>query len=214
MAPAVRHTLKRGVFIVIDGIDGAGKSTQLQLLENKYKEDSFPVTRTREPTSGTWGQKIRGIAQYGRDNISREEELEWFLKDRKEHVSNVIAPALRNKGIVISDRYYHSTIAYQGALGIDPETIKKMNEERFPRPDLVILLDVSPQKGIERIVEGRKEKNNQGFEQEGYLKEVRRIFKQLRHDPGVYEIDGTRPVEIVFNEILSLTDEAIKRSSG
>jgi len=172
--------------------------------------EEFKVTQTKEPSNGVLGKKIREIAKNGRSNITPEYELDLFIKDRKEHVSNVIIPALREKHIVIMDRYYYSTIAYQGALGIDPAHIKKINEEKFPRPDIVLILDVSTKVGMSRILKGRKEGNNLGFEQEKYLNKVRKVFKGLRDDPIVQEINATPSIETVFKNIVNLTDDIIK----
>ncbi len=210
MLPSIRRRLTKGVFIVIDGIDGSGKTTQARLLAERYIAQGFTVTQTKEPTNGPWGLKIREIAQHGREGVSPEYELELFLKDRDEDVSNTILPALEKKHIVIADRYYYSTIAYQGAIGIEPKYLQKINQERFPRPDLAILLDVPPEKGISRILKGRKEKNNKGFEQETYLRLVRKIFRTLTSDPVVREVDGTSAISVVFENIIKLTDNLIK----
>ncbi len=211
MGPVASRSLTKGIFVVLEGIDGTGKTTQLALLAEKYQEAGFPVVRTREPTDGIWGKQIREIAAKGRDHISPEYELDLFLKDREEHVANVIEPALRARNIVLSDRYYYSTIAYQSAIGIDPDHIRRRNEELFPKPDVVILLDARPEVGISRIVQGRREKNNQGFEQQAYLEEVRKRFKELRSDPLVREIDSTRPAQTVFRDIALLTDKLVKQ---
>jgi len=209
MAPVTSRSLAKGIFVVLEGIDGTGKTTQLALLATKYLEAGFPVVKTREPTDGTWGKQIREIAAIGRDHISPEYELDLFLKDREEHVAQVISPALRARSIVLSDRYYYSTIAYQSAIGLDADHIRSMNEERFPKPDVVILLDARPEVGISRIVQGRGEKNNQGFEQQAYLEEVRKRFKELKNDPLVREIDSNRPAQTVFRDIAEITDRLV-----
>ena len=107
-----------GLFIVIEGIDGTGKSTQLHLLAEKLRQLGYAVVATREPTNGPYGQKIRELF-VDRGAVSQEEELELFIADRDQHVKEVIAPALADGCVVICDRYYLSTIAYQGANGMD-----------------------------------------------------------------------------------------------
>ena len=202
--------LTKGIFIVFEGIDGLGKTTQITLLTQKYMEQGFPLVRTKEPTNGKYGRQIREIEKHGRHKISLEEELNLFMKDREEHVSEVILPALEKKQIIVSDRYYYSTIAYQGALGMDQSRIKEMNEPRFPKPDMVILLDASPAIGISRIESGRQEKTNQGYEQEDYLHKVREIFKKLYIDPVIHEIDAAATEEVIYQKIAELTDPLIK----
>jgi len=94
------------------------------------------------------------------------------------------------------------------------EAILRVNEARFPRPDLVVVLDVPPEEGIRRICEGRGEQNNRGFEQAGYLSEVRRIYKSLCSDPVVYEVDGLKDPDVVFAEICRLIDPVLSGRSG
>ncbi len=210
MTETLNNRLNKGLFIVFEGIDGVGKTTQIRLLAKKYMDQGFSIIQTKEPTNGQWGQKIREIEKHGRDQISLDYELNLFMKDREEHVSSVIGPALKKKQIILSDRYYYSSIAYQGALGLDPAYIQKINEERFPKPDIVILLDASPTVSISRIIKGRREKNNQGYEQEDYLIEVRKIFKKLMADPIVQEIDGGLSKETIFKKIEGHIDNLVK----
>jgi dTMP kinase len=106
-----------GFFIIFEGIDGTGKSTQLHLLAEKLKQLDYAVVSTREPTNGPYGKKIRELF-VDRTAATLEEELELFIADRDQHVQEVIAPALADGSIVICDRYYLSTVAYQGARGI------------------------------------------------------------------------------------------------
>ena len=94
-----------GLFIVFEGIDGTGKSTQVRLLTEKLKKLGYAVVATREPTDGPYGQKIRELF-LDRNTVSQDEELELFMADRAQHVEQVIAPALSDGRIVISDRYY------------------------------------------------------------------------------------------------------------
>jgi dTMP kinase len=111
-----------GLFIVFEGIDGTGKSTQLHLLAEKLRQLNYAVVATREPTNGPYGKKIRELF-VDRGVVSREEELELFIADRDQHVKETIAPALEDGCVVICDRYYLSTLAYQGANGMDMDII-------------------------------------------------------------------------------------------
>src|SRR5437762_903582 len=138
-----------GFLLVLEGIDGAGKSTQADMIEAALVQRGFSVLRTREPTDGKWGQKLRASATTGRLPIA--EELHAFYEDRKEHVTALIEPSLAAGKVVIVDRYYFSMAAYQGARGIDFREIIAKNEEFAPEPDLLVMLDVEPQAGRSRI---------------------------------------------------------------
>ena len=118
--------MSQGLFIVIEGIDGTGKSTQSKRLAEWFRSRGREVVLSREPTDGPWGKKLRESATTGR--LSAEEELECFLNDRREHVEMSIKPALAEGKVVILDRYYFSTMAYQGARGFDPVEIRRRNE--------------------------------------------------------------------------------------
>ena len=107
--------MNKGLLIVFEGIDGTGKSTQLSLLAEYLREKGFAVIETREPTDGQFGQQIRALYT-NRNCVSPEQELELFLADRREHVQNVLAPALQEGKIVLCDRYFLSTAAYQGVV--------------------------------------------------------------------------------------------------
>ena len=117
---------RKGLLIVFEGTDGTGKSTQVQLLSQYLQDQGYPVVVTREPTEGQYGRKIRSLYMH-RNTCSREEELELFLADRREHVQQLLAPALTQGKIILCDRYFLSTAAYQGARGFDPENILRMN---------------------------------------------------------------------------------------
>ncbi len=175
----IPNKLSKGFLVAIEGIDGAGKTTQAVLLEESLKKEGYPVLRLKEPGNSIYGDKIREIALKGRENISPQEEFELFLKDRMEDVKKNIRPALDAGKIVIMDRYYFSNIAYQGALGLDPFEIQRKNEEIAPRPDLTIILDITPGEAVRRI-KNRNEPPNE-FEREKYLAEVRAIFNLLGH---------------------------------
>jgi len=189
--------LEKGILIVFEGIDGSGKSTQAEILLNRLQEEDFDVVYFREPSKGKWGRKIKKKALHP-DSLSPEEELDLFLKDRKENVEKNLKPALQKKRVVILDRYYFSTIAYQGAKGIDEKLIKRMNEEFVVEPDLVFIFDIDPQKGLERI-ENRKKKDRL-FEREDYLVKVREIFRSFKGEKFVH-IDALKSEEEISKEI-------------
>ena len=123
---------RKGRLIVFEGIDGTGKSTHIGHLRKYLEEKGLEVVQSFEPTRGRWGRMLRDSAVTGR--LSVEEEVALFLKDRREHVKMLIAPALARGAWVLLDRYYLSMMAYQGARGIDPEVIRAANEEFAPVP--------------------------------------------------------------------------------
>lgn len=199
-----------GLFIVFEGIDGTGKSTQLYLLAEKLRDLGYAVVSTREPTNGPFGRKIRELF-VDRGVLSREEELELFIADREQHVREVIAPALEDGCIVLCDRYYLSTIAYQGANGLDPELIMQRND-RFPVPDLAILLEIDPGHGIRRIQDQRNEHPNT-FEQEGNLQKVAVIFAAMQQG-YIARINGSGSIEDVRDLVFEAVARVLAQKSG
>jgi dTMP kinase len=193
--PAASSTRARGLLVAVEGIDGAGKSTALRALAAFCEERGVAFVTSREPTNGPAGRALRESATHGR--LSLEEELELFCRDRAEHVEQVIRPALAAGKIVLLDRYYLSTAAYQGARGADPAAIIARNEEFAPRPDLVLLLDVDPGSGLGRV--RRRGDVPDAFEREDALREVRRIFLSLDW-PQIVRIEAGQGPEAVAGE--------------
>lgn len=184
----------KGLLIAFEGIDGTGKSTQIRLLAERLRGEGASVLATREPTDGQYGRRIRGLFT-NRASVTPEEELALFVADRREHVEEVIAPALARGTIVLTDRYYFSTAAYQGARGQDPQRIIAENEAFAPAPDLVLLLAAAPAVGVHRVQHSRQETLND-FEQEQGLARVAAIFDHF-HQPFIRRIDGARSIEEV-----------------
>ena len=202
--------LSKGILIVIEGIDGAGKTTQAEILLEKLKEKGLDTACYREPSESKWGRDIKRKAALP-DSISPEEELDLFLKDRRENIEKNLKPGLDEKKIIVLDRYYYSTIAYQGARGIDPEMLRRINEEFAVRPDLVFILDVDAQKGLKRI-ENRKNKDML-FEREEYLVKVRKIFLSIRGE-NIFLLDAQRPEDEISREIEEITFGYIEKFLG
>jgi dTMP kinase len=194
-----------GRLIAFEGIDGTGKTTQIRLLAETLRRAGHVVVTTREPTDGPVGRKIRDLF-VSREKISNEEELELFLSDRRQHVEEVIRPGLAAGNIVLTDRYYLSTAAYQGAIGFDPREIIRQNEKFAPVPDLALILSIPAALGVDRIRTLRGERLN-AFEQETELRRVAAIFDTLDY-LYIRRIDGTRSIadvqEAVLHEVLLL----------
>lgn len=188
----------RGCLIVFEGIDGTGKSTQLELLANHLRGQGFDVVQTKEPTEGPYGRKIR--SHYTRrEKITQEEELALFIEDRRQHVNDLILPALEDNKIILCDRYYLSTIAYQGAAGGDMEEIARRN--RFaPEPDLVLLFQNPPELSVKRITATRGDVLND-FEQHDYLTQVAAIFSSMDHS-FIRSINAQQSIENVHHDVV------------
>ncbi len=190
---------KTGFLIVFEGTDGTGKSTQLNLLASALQDRGWDVVSTYEPTDGKYGKQIRELYK-NREQTSIEEELDLFLADRKEHVDTLLTPSLQNGKIVLCDRYYLSTIAYQGAAGLDPATI--LNRNSFaPEPDLALLFFAPINTGTQRITEGRGDTLND-FEKEDYLQKVALQFEKLDL-PSISRIDASGTIEAIHKTVLN-----------
>ncbi|MDR3089764.1 MAG: dTMP kinase [Desulfobulbaceae bacterium] len=188
--------MNAGRLIVFEGIDGMGKSSQLALLADVLRGIGLPVITTREPTDGPHGRVIREMF-IGRDRYSPEEELAAFIADRRWHVEHELRPRLAAGIHVLCDRYYLSTIAYQGAKGLDTQAIIAAHAFA-PPPDLAFLLDAPPDVGIGRIRQRGDLPND--FERLDSLEKTRRIFASLTF-PFIRRIDAGKPMRDVHQAI-------------
>jgi len=180
------------MLIVFEGIDGTGKSTQVNLLAESLRAQGHEVTTSKEPTDGPHGKRLRDSAETGR--LSPQEELDLFHLDRRDHVTELIRPALEKGHVVILDRYYFSTMAYQGIRGFDPEKIRNTNEAFAPKPDYVFILEVSLDTALARI--GVRDGQANEFEQREFLEQCHEIFASLP-DEFIHRIDAeVSPAEV------------------
>jgi len=190
------------VLIAIEGIDGAGKTTQTKILKKELENRGYDVIRLSEPTKGKWGKKIKELSSRGK-NPSTKELFDLFFLDRKEDINKNIIPALKKGQTVILDRYYMSSVAYQGAGGLDPTFIESENEKIAPKPDITIILDLPPKIAVERIEHRKSEPDY--FERLRFLTKVRSIFLEMyasRSD--VLIVDSTQCQESVAKKILEV----------
>lgn len=191
--------MKKGLLIVLEGIDGAGKSTQAKGLVRRLRYRGIDAVSLREPTRGRYGREIRRLAKAA-DSLTPSQELDLFLLDRRENVDKRIRPALERGRVVVMDRYYLSTIAYQGAKGLDPGMLRRVNERFAPKPDLVVILDLPAGDGLGRIAV--RKSRDLLFEREGYLRRVRAIFRSFRGRRFVH-LDAGRDRREIADEILA-----------
>lgn len=199
--------LVQGCLIVFEGIDGSGKTTQIDLLYDRLSRAGYHVVQLKEPTEGYWGQKIRRLFTHGREGISRETELSWFIQDRRDNVTQHIRPTLERHQIVLIDRYYFSTMAYQGALGLDTETIRAQNEAFAPPPDLLLLMQIPPEHSLQLV---QKHSDPNQFEKLDYLKQVAAVFDHMQF-PYLRRIDATQTIDQVHQQIWAAVDPLLRR---
>lgn len=200
---------KRGRFIVFEGIDGAGKTTQINLLAKHLSEQGRAVYCTAEPTETVSGGLLRdALSGVTRRTIC--EMAAMFVFDRINHNVNPvngIQKMLADGFDVICDRYYYSSLAYQGS-GTDPEWVSNMNLNcpEIMRPDVCIFLDLTPEQSMARI--NRNRATQEIYENEEKLTQVRnqfyRVFEQLRERDNIQIVDAYRSVEEIHQDIVAL----------
>lgn len=206
---------KKGFFIVLEGGDGTGKSTQAKLIkeyiENKYKKS---VVLTREPGGVDTAEMIREIIL--NQDIDPITEALLFASARREHLVKKVIPALNEDKIVICDRFLYSSLAYQGhARKIGIENVYNINsyaiEDCFP--DLTIMLDLNAKDGIDRILNNRTNEINrldkEGLEFHSNVREGYKIVSELYNDELV-KVDASKSIEGVFEDIKAIIDKKIK----
>lgn len=192
-------SLKKGLLVALEGIDGTGKTTLIRQLEEYFSKRGLSVRTLREPTDGKYGQEIRRLGREGRHQVTPEQELDLFIRDRIEDCEKNIRPALAKNELVLIDRYYFSTVAYQGALGLETDRIWEMNEKIAVIPDLVLILDLPVDRSLKRITDHRKDEHDD-FEKADFLEKAREIFISMNR-PYICLIDADRDPESVFSDI-------------
>ena len=191
-----------GVLVNLEGIDGCGKSTQSKLLLEKLEGEGEKVIILKEPTKRPHGQKLWDVL-HGKRKASNEEILELFVLDRKQHVEEKIQPSLDDGAVVLMDRYYYSSMAYQVAGGIDVEEIREKHIFA-PKPDVVLIFDLPVSVALERV-KGHSDADE--FEKEEHLEKVREAYLDLENDPLVRIVDATGTPEEIFGNVWRLVSE-------
>ena len=193
----------RGVFVVLEGGDGCGKSTQARLLVSRLRDLGREVVATREPGATEAGAAIRSLVLGGGDLDPRAEAL-LIAADRAEHVAGVVRPALDRGAVVVSDRYIPSSLAYQGvARGLGVEAIARLSEWATGglAPDLVIVLDVPAGEAAERRA-GPQDRMER--EPDSFRVAVNHAYRDLTARFGWTLVDGRESVENVADQIWEL----------
>ncbi len=196
--------MNKGFFIVFEGIEACGKTTQAILLSEKLKRNKYNVVLTREPGGTKFGEKVRELLLHSED-ISPQTELFLFLADRKEHIEKLIKPALSEKKIVISDRYFYSTIAYQiGGRKMEASFVKQLNTTVVENvlPDVIFYLDLPVENAFARKSSSKLDR----IEKENLLfhNDIRNEYQKISKE---YEnfilIDATLSIEEIHYKICS-----------
>lgn len=192
-----------GKFIVFEGLDGSGQSTQAALLKEYLEKKGREVLLTKEPTKESEaGKKIREVVVEKSISVSPQELQQLFTVDRAEHLEKMVIPALQ-KGIwVISDRYFFSTFAYGTSHGVDLEWLIEQNS-KFLLPDMTFLLKVSPAVCVERIQ--TRGKGVTLFEEQEKLERIWKVYETFpKRFENIHVINGEQPIEKVHQDIVNL----------
>jgi dTMP kinase len=197
----------RGVLIALEGVDGSGKTTQALSLAATLARMGRRVLFTQEPTFGPAGRRLRDYLAGAERHLSAAEELALFQADRREHVADTIRPALGRGWIVITDRYYYSSAAYQGALGLDPNAILAASEAFAPRPDLVVIFTLPLSLALARR-QAAHGGEIQVTEVPAYLAKVAAVYDKFQ-GPHVQRLDAAAPTAEVLGRLLNLTMDTL-----
>lgn len=195
---------KKGIFIVIEGLDGSGKTTQARVLAKKLSQD-HQVLLTAEPSKGKIGTFIRESCLYENHRLPTEAEALLFAADRIEHMQNELKTALKEGKLVICDRYTYSSLAYQGSAGLSLDWIKTINS-RALQPDFSIFIDCPPERVIERLKRKKSVMETLQTQQK-----VRQVYLKYVEKGELIRLDGDRSKEEVAEELYSMVLGLLKK---
>jgi len=208
---------KKGLFITFEGLDGSGKTTQMEILSDYLKNRRFDVVTTMEPGGTKIGQKIRKILLDKKNHdISPLAETLLFLASRAELVSEVIVPALREGKIVLCDRFFDSTVVYQGiARGLGEKEILKMNlwATGGVVPDITFLLSVKVSKGKKRMYDADKKTDRIELEKDSFKEKIYRGYLDIakKNKGRIVIIDGENSIKNISEEIKNKVCEYLEK---
>ena len=190
--------VKNGIFVCVEGLDGSGKTTQAKILVRNLRRRGFDAVYTSEPSVGEVGKLIRRFVLDREDRVPVALEALLFAADRVDHVENVARPLLKEGKIVVCDRYVYSTLAYQGAAGLDLAWIECVN--RFAlKPHLALLIDVPSDVVVKRL-----KRKKTVMETRRNQEKVREVYLEIAEDKRLVLIDGDKPVRKVAKNVLEV----------
>jgi len=199
---------KKGAFICIEGLDASGKTTHTRRLVRELKQRGFKAMYTTEPSPSEIGKFIRTYILQRKKRVPGAVEALLFAVDRVVHLEQRVKPALQKGKIVVSDRYVYSSLAYQGAAGLDLNWIEEINRSAVS-PDLAIYIDVSPEILIKRM----KWRKKSVMEQLQIQRKVQQVYLKLVNDERLVRVDGNRSVNEVARDILTLVLDFLKNQN-
>ena len=195
---------KKGFFICVEGLDGCGKTTQAKLLVHRLKS-GYNAVYTAEPTQGSVGRFIKEYCLDVKQRGSSVVEALLFAADRSEHVEKEILPPLNAGKLVISDRYLYSSLAYQGAAGVDLDWIRQINKHAI-KPSLAVFIDVQPETVVQRLKPNRSVMENLETQ-----RRVREVYLRFVENGELTPIDGNSSKERVGGDLLELVLAFLER---
>ncbi len=199
--------MKRGVFICIEGIDASGKTTHAHRLVRSLRRRGVDAIYTTEPSQGDIGEFIRKYVLQRRKRVQTVIEALLFAADRVDHLERKIKPALQQGKTVVSDRYVFSSLAYQGAAGLDLRWIEEINK-LVVAPDLAIFIDVPPEVVVRRI---RREKSV--MERLETQRRVREVYLKFVENGRLVPVDGNRAKDEVAGDVLTLVLQVLNKQN-
>ena len=194
----------KGVFIVLEGVDGCGKTFHTRTLKEGLRQRGFNAVYTAEPSGSIVGKFIK--TTLATEKISPEVEALLFAADRCEHLKTEILPSLESGKVVVCDRYLYSSLAYQGAQGVDVNWIKTINKFAV-KPDIAFCLDIPPDVAL-----GRIKRKKTVLERLDLQEKVRARYLELVRNGELILVDSNRPSEQVKTDIIDLTVRKLKPS--
>jgi len=200
--------MNKGLFITFEGIDGCGKSTQLNLLAEYLQSKGFEIIVTREPGAIGLGEKLREILLNYDGEVSSNCEAFLFLADRAQHIDTLVKPAIESGKIVLCDRHTDSTIAYQGyGRGVDLKQIKMLNELATSglKPNLTFIFDIDMETSQARVGKNKDRMESAGLE---FHKKVRQGYLEIaKSEPDrVKVLSGQDSLENIFGKVKNIFD--------
>jgi dTMP kinase len=195
----------KGFFICVEGLDGCGKTTQTKLLVRKLKKMRWNAVSTAEPSRGKIGKFIQKYCLHSEKRAFPVVEALLFAADRFEHVEKEVIPALNEGKIVVSDRYVYSSLAYQGATGLDLEWIEMINGHAI-RPDLAVFVDVGPEVVIKRLKPKKSVMENLETQ-----RKVRDVYVKFVEKGELVRIDGNKSKKEVAGDLFKVVSRFLEK---
>lgn len=200
---------QKGRFITFEGVDGAGKTTQVERIESRLRDSGFRVLRTREPGGTPIGDLIRELLLNPSNSaMTARTEALLYAASRSQHVDEQIRPALEQGYVVLCDRFVDASIAYQGAgLELGEDAVWRINQFALDglEPDITIMFELPPEEATRRLSMSRKGHALDRIERrdKAYFDRVREVFRRLAEEnpKRIYSVDATLPVDELEQEI-------------